>query len=97
MAHSLNIDLSIKLVIQKKWNFALERQKIITFETAKLLEAGFVQEVTHLEWLVNVVLVQKLNGKYRMCVDYTYLNKICPKYSYPLPIIDQLVDSTACH
>ena len=97
VAHSLNTDPSIKPVKQKKWNFATERQKIIASETAKLLEAGFVREVRHPEWLANVVLVQKPNGKYRMCVDYIDLNKACPKDSYPLPIIDRLVDSTACH
>ena len=42
-------------------------------------------------------LVKKANGKYRMCIDYTDLNKACPKDSYPLSTIDQLVDSTACH
>ena len=40
---------------------------------------------------------QKANGKYQICIDYTDLNKACPKDSYPLPTIDQLVDSTACH
>ena len=49
------------------------------------------------EWLVNVVLVKKANGKWRMCVDFTDLNKACPKDSFPLPRIDQLVDSTAGH
>ena len=43
------------------------------------------------------MLVKKANGKWRMCVDFTDLNKACPKYSFPLPKIDQLVDSTAGH
>ena len=51
----------------------------------------------YLEWLANVVLVKKANGKWRMCVDFSDLNKACPKDSYPLPRIDQLVDSTAGH
>ena len=42
-------------------------------------------------------MVKKVNGKWRMCVDFTDLNKACPKNSYPLPCIDQLVDSTAGH
>ena len=70
---------------------------MITEETKKLLDVRFIREVTHPEWVANVVLVKKANGKYRMCVDYTDLNKACPKDSYPLPIIDQLVDSIACH
>ena len=42
-------------------------------------------------------MVKKANDKWRMCVDFTDLNKACPKDSYPLPRIDQLVDSTAGH
>jgi len=42
-----------------------------------------------------VVLVKKANGKWRMCVDYTDLNKACPRDVYPLPNIDQLVDGVA--
>jgi hypothetical protein len=41
------------------------------------------------------VLVKKKNGKWRMCVDYTSLIKACPKVPFPLPCIDQIVDSTA--
>jgi len=44
-----------------------------------------------------MVMVKKFNGKWRMCVDFTDLNKACPKDSYPLPRIDTLVDSTARH
>ena len=44
-----------------------------------------------------MVTVKKTNGKWRMCVDFTDLNKACPKDSYPLPQIDTLVDSTARH
>ena len=57
--------------------------------------AGFIWEVYYPEWLANVVLVKKANGKLRMCVDFTDLNKVCPKDSFPLPRIDQLVDSLA--
>jgi hypothetical protein len=56
---------------------------------------GFITEVYHPEWPTYPVLVKKKNGKWRMCVDYTSLNKACPKDSFPLPHIDQVVDSTA--
>jgi hypothetical protein len=59
------------------------------------MAAGFIKEVFHPEWLANPVLVKKKGGKWRMCVDYTGLNKACPKVPYPLPRIDQIVDSTA--
>ena len=49
------------------------------------------------DWLANVVFVQKTNGKPCVCVDFTDLNKVCPKDSFPLPHIDRLVDSTAGH
>ena len=51
----------------------------------------------YLDWLANVVMVKKANGKWRMCVDFIDLNKACPKDSYPLLRIDTLVDSTMRH
>ena len=62
-----------------------------------MLSTGFIREVYYLNWLANVVLVKKANGKLRMCVDFMDLNKACPKDSFPLPKIDQLVDSIAGH
>ena len=61
------------------------------------MSVGFIQEVYYPNWLANVVLVKKANGKWRMCVDFMDLNKACPKDSFPLPMIDQLVDSMAGH
>ena len=55
---------------------------------ARLLTAGFIQEVYYSDWLANIVLVKKTNGKWRMCVDFTDLNRACPKDSFPLPRID---------
>ena len=57
----------------------------------------FIREVYYPDWLANVVMVKKANGKWMMCVDFTDLNKACPKDSYPLLRIDQLVDSTVGH
>lgn len=64
-------------------------------ETKKLVKAKFIREVQYPSWLSNVVMVKKSNGKWRMCVDFTDLNKACPKDIFPLPTIDLLVDSTA--
>ena len=77
--------------------FAQERDKAIAKEVKKLLEVGFIQEVYYLDWLANIVMVKKANGKWRMCVDFTDLNRVCPKDNYPLPRIDTLVDSMARH
>jgi ribonuclease HI len=85
--HSLDI-LPHSRVVQ-------QRLRRFNEELRKLLEAGFIKEVFHPTWLANPVLVKKKNGKWRMCVDYSSLNKACPKVPFPLPRIDQIVDSTA--
>ena len=66
-------------------------------EVDKLLMANFIKEVFYPDWLANVVMVKKNTGKWRMCVDFTNLNKACSKDSFPFPRIDQLVDSTTGH
>ena len=97
ITHRLNICPSFKPVRQKKRVFAPERDSAIKDEVHKLMAAKFIREMYYPDWLANVVLVKKANGKWRMCVDFTNLNKACPKDSYPLPRIDQLVDSTVGH
>ena len=97
ITHRLNVYPSFKPVRQKNRVFALERDNAIKEEVQKLTLAKFIREVYYLDWLANVVMGKKANGKWRMCVDFTDLNKACPKDSYPLPRIDQLVDSTASH
>uniref|UniRef100_A0A2N9FQ85 Uncharacterized protein n=1 Tax=Fagus sylvatica TaxID=28930 RepID=A0A2N9FQ85_FAGSY len=97
ICHKLNVDPSIRPIKQKRRVFAPDRNQAISDEVEKLLTAGFIREVFYPDWLANVVMVKKANGKWRMCVDFTDLNKACPKDSFPLPRIDQLVDSTAGH
>ena len=70
---------------------------MIQDEVQKLLKIGSIREVKYPTWLANTVVVPKKNGKWRVCVDYTDLNKACPKDSFPLPHIDQLIDATAGH
>jgi hypothetical protein len=74
--------------------FAQDKQEAIKREIAKLLAAGFIKEVIHPEWVANPILVKKKNNEWRMCVDYTDLNKHCPKDHFGLPRIDQVIDST---
>ena len=62
-------------------------------EVNKLLAANFIREVYYPEWLANVIMVKKANGKWRICIDFTDLNNACPKDSFPLPRTNQLVDS----
>ncbi|KAL2251292.1 UNVERIFIED_CONTAM: Retrovirus-related Pol polyprotein from transposon gypsy [Sesamum indicum] len=95
IVHRLNVDSQVKPVKQKKRMFGVKRNKIIEEEVNKLLQAGFTREIQYTTWLSNVVIVPKAAGKWRMCTDFTDLNKACPKDPYPLPRIDLLVDSTA--
>jgi hypothetical protein len=97
IVHKLNVDPNHRLVKQRRRTFATERNQAIAEEVEKLLKAGFIREVDYPKWLANVVLVKNSNGKWRMCVDFTDLNKACPKDSFPLPRIHLLVDSTSGH
>ncbi|KAL2253357.1 UNVERIFIED_CONTAM: Retrovirus-related Pol polyprotein from transposon [Sesamum indicum] len=95
IVHRLNTDPAMRPVRQKKRSFGSDKNEIIRKEVDKLLNAGYVEEIQYTDWLSNVVLVPKSAGKWRMCVDFTDLNKACPKDPYPLPRIDVMVDSTA--
>ena len=97
LQHRLNVDPEKKPVQQRRRVFSPERNRAVMDEVNKLLAANFIREVHYPEWLANVVMVKKANGKWRMCIDFTDLNQTCPKDSFPLPRIDQLVDSTAGH
>ena len=97
ISHCLNVYPSSKPVRQKKRVFSPERDNAIKEEVQKLTMAKFIWEIYYLDWLANVVMVKKANDKWRMCVDFTDLNKACPKDSYPLAYINQLVDSTTGH
>ena len=55
-------------------------------------ECRFIREVKYPEWLANVMVISKKGGKWRVCVDYTDLNEACPKDSFPLPRIDQIIN-----
>jgi hypothetical protein len=76
---------------------APKKAKAVEEEVQKLLEAGGIKETQFLDWISNPVVVKKSNGKWRVCVDFTDLNKACPKDCFPLPRMDQLVDSVAGH
>jgi hypothetical protein len=83
-----------RLEVNKLRRFAKDRKQAIEVEVCKLFVAGFIRECQHPVWLANPVLVPKKTGGLRMCIDYTDLNKHCLKDLFPLPRIDQVVDST---
>ena len=63
----------------------------------KLKQAGAIKEIFYPQWLANTVVVKKKTGKWRVCVDFTDLNKACPKDPFLMPRIDQLVNATVGH
>nr|GEU94349.1 reverse transcriptase domain-containing protein [Tanacetum cinerariifolium] len=91
--HRLNIQEGYSPVRQKKRGQAPERAKAIQAKVQKLVEAGIMREVYYHDWLSNPVMVKKHDGSWRMCVDFTNLNKSCPQDCYPLPEIDWKVES----
>jgi hypothetical protein len=93
--HSLNVDPSFKPRKQRLQKISEDKAEGARNEVKRLLSAGVIREVTYPEWLANTVMVKKANGKWRMCIDFTYLNKACPKDEFALPIIDSLVDAAA--
>jgi hypothetical protein len=93
--HTLEVNKNARSIKQKLRRFAKDRKQAILVEVCKLLAAGFIRECKHPVWLANPVLVPKKTGGLRICIDYTDLNKHCPKDPFPLPRIDQVVDSMA--
>jgi hypothetical protein len=72
-----------------------EKTEAAKAEVHSLLEANCIEPVAYPTWLANVVMVQKKSGKWQMCIDFTSLNKACPKDNVPLPQIDKIIDSVA--
>ncbi|RDX93757.1 hypothetical protein CR513_23927, partial [Mucuna pruriens] len=97
LCHQLSIILGACCIAQKKTKMGDEKRRAVKEETRKLLITHFIWEVHYPTWLANVVMVRMSNGRWRLCTDYTNLNKDCPKDPYPLPSIDRLVDGASDH
>ena len=87
----------VTLKKQKPKRSAKPHVEAMKEEVKGLKEVGAVKEVFVPEWLSNTIMVKKKNGKWRVCVDFTELNRACPKDPFPVPKIDQLVDATYGH
>jgi hypothetical protein len=93
--HALNVDPSTRPRKQKLHKTSEVKAEGAKVEVKRLLSARVIRQVAYLEWLANTVMVKKSNGKWRMFIDFTNLNKACPKDGFPLPRIDSLVDAAA--
>jgi hypothetical protein len=91
--HELKIFPNVKPVKQSMRWYNPEKAKSMGEEINCLLEAKFIREIKEATWLSPPVMVEKKDTKiYRMCIDFTTLNKHCPKDYFPLPQIDQIVN-----
>ncbi|CAL1358974.1 unnamed protein product [Linum trigynum] len=95
--HRLAVEEGKRPVQQKRRNLSAEKEAALRTEVDKLMGANLVKETFYVTWRSNVVFVPKPSGDWRMCVDYTNLNRACPTDAYPMPRIDLLVDATAYH
>ena len=94
IVHKLNVDPSFPPKKKKPRRAAKEHVDTVKSKVQRLKEAGLIREIFFPEWLANTVVVKKKNGKWRVCVDFTDLNRACPKDPFLMPKIDRLVDAT---
>ena len=93
--HRLQVNSKVKPVKEHLRCSAIQKRNAIGEEVARLLAAEFIREIYHSEWLANVVMVPKKDKSLRMCINFKHINRACLKDHFPLPRIDQIVDSTA--
>ena len=94
--HSLQLTPGARPVKQATRRVAGPKREAIEKEVDRLLKANFIREIKKSDWVANPVLIEKKKtSALRMCIDFTGLNKCCPKDHFPLPRIDQIIDSTA--
>jgi hypothetical protein len=93
--HGLGIDPSVRPKKQRLRKMSDEKTEAAKAEVHRLLEANIIEPIAYPTWLANVVMVKKKSGKWHMCIDFTILNKACPKDNFPLPRIDKIFDSAA--
>ena len=88
IVHRLKVDPSFPPKKQKPRRSDREHIEAVRSEVQKLKEAGAIKEIYFPEWLANTVVVKKKNSKWRVCVDFTDLNRACPKDPFPMLKID---------
>ena len=97
ICHHLNVNPSVIPKKQPPRRSSNDHSDAVKDKVIKLKQAGAIKEVFYPKWLANTMVVKKKNGKWLVCVDFTDLNKACPKHPFPMPKIYQLVDATVGH
>ena len=97
ICHHLNVNPSVNPKKQPPRRPSNEHVEVVKSEVIKLKQAGAIKEIFYPQWLANTAVIMKKTGKWRVCVDFTDLNRACPKDPFFMPRIDQLVDATVGH
>ena len=97
ICHHLNVNPSITPKRQPPRRPSKKRAEAVKNEVTKLKRVGAIKDVFYPQWLPNTMVVKKKTRGWRVCVDFTDLNKVCPKDPFPMPRINQLVDATVGH
>ena len=97
ICHHLNVNPLIVPKKQPPRRPSKEHAEAVREEVTRLKQVGAIKEVFYPKWLANTVVVKQKNGKWQVCIDFTNLNKACPKDLFPMPKIDHLVDATVGH
>ena len=97
ICHSLNVNPNAMPRRQQPRQLSKEHSNAIKKEVLKLKQVRAIKEFFYLKWLANTVVVKKKSSKWRVCVDFTDLNKAYPKDPFPVLRINQLMDATFNH
>ena len=97
ICHHLNVNPSVTPKKQPPRLSSKDHSDAVKDEVIKLKQARAIKEVFYLKWLANTVVVKKKSEKWRVCMGFTDLNKVCSKDPFPIPRIDQLVNTTVSH
>jgi len=95
VVHRIPLVEGCKLIKQKLRRTHLEILIKVKAKIEKQWNASFLEVVKYPQWVSNIVVVPKKQGKIRVCVDFRDLNRASPKDNFPLPHIDMLVDNAA--
>ena len=85
ICHHLDVNPSITHRKQLPRHSSKDHYEAVKDEVTKLKQVGAIKEVFYPQWLANIVVVKKKNGNWRVCIDFTDLNKACLKNPFPLP------------
>lgn len=95
--HRLNIYPERGPISHKQKKFGPKKYATLAEEVKKHLDNNLIKHADQPQWVSKAVLVKKLNGTWRLCIDFTHLNEACPKDFFPMPHIDHLIDNTSGH